>query len=167
MVACYENGWSSKTISTAGSSLTKESAPRSRDLTVMGTVDEIRGAYRSKIRQCPPDRWEKGGAEFRVGATGLVPYLPIQLTETAYIPPPAEVLQGLPAEARALLERHAEVLQGLPAEARAWLERPCPPLAEVVQGPTAERALARDALERFLRGLGHDAKTRLSEAPLR
>jgi NADPH-dependent 2,4-dienoyl-CoA reductase/sulfur reductase-like enzyme len=26
MVACYENGWSSKTISTAGSSLTKESA---------------------------------------------------------------------------------------------------------------------------------------------
>jgi hypothetical protein len=115
----------------------------------------------------PVYRWEKGGAEFRVGATGLVPYLPIQLTETAYIPPPAEVLQGLPAEARALLERHAEVLQGLPAEARAWLERPCPPLAEVVQGPTAERALARDALERFLRGLGHDAKTRLSEAPLR
>jgi hypothetical protein len=103
----------------------------------------------------PVSRWEESGAEFRVGATGLVPYLPIQLTDTTYSP---EILQHVPAEARARLET---------PEARAWLERPCPSLAEVVQGPTAEPALARDALDRFLQGLGHYAKTRWSEAPLR
>ena len=44
------------------------------------------------------------------------------------------------------------------------------PLAEVVQGPTAERELALEALRRFLNGLGYTwtlVPVRASEMPLR
>jgi hypothetical protein len=105
----------------------------------------------------PSYRWEDS-AEFRIGATGLVPYLRVKLCR-----PFAAALQGLPAEAR-------DAIEGLPAEARDAIESfvHSLPLAEVVQGPTAEPALANEALERFLKGLRfHGVKTRLSEVPLR